>query len=289
MTEARSVAPAQAGLLRDELATIVRGAGVPVAFGGTVMNRRLRLSEFHGTRTDGLRDLQVRPGAGLGGRAMLQGRPLAVSDYGMARTITHDYDEQVLAEGISSIAAIPVTLKGQCRAILYAAVRQPQALGDRALDALALSGRRLEQQLTRQDRVEDEVARAATMLETRRIEPSDAAVLEDLRALHSELRAIAGAMADPELSHRLTAAAGRLAALGGGEPTPARRTSVRLSGRETDVLSYVALGCTNDEIAHQLSLTRETVKAYLRSAMRKLDARTRHHAVVEARRALLLP
>jgi DNA-binding CsgD family transcriptional regulator len=42
-------------------------------------------------------------------------------------------------------------------------------------------------------------------------------------------------------------------------------------------------------VAERLTLTRETVKAYLRSAMRKLDARTRHEAVVLARRQMLLP
>ncbi|WP_319460721.1 response regulator transcription factor [Micromonospora sp. RTP1Z1] len=62
-----------------------------------------------------------------------------------------------------------------------------------------------------------------------------------------------------------------------------------LSPRETDVLACVALGCTNADVAEQLGLRPETVKSYLRSAMRKLGAHTRLEVVVAARRAGLLP
>ncbi|WP_262281805.1 response regulator transcription factor [Micromonospora sp. MA102] len=62
-----------------------------------------------------------------------------------------------------------------------------------------------------------------------------------------------------------------------------------LSPRETDVLACVALGCTNADVAGQLGLRPETVKSYLRSAMRKLGAHTRLEVVVAARRAGLLP
>lgn len=53
----------------------------------------------------------------------------------------------------------------------------------------------------------------------------------------------------------------------------------RLSRREIDVLRLVAVGETNLEIAAQLRLSPETVKAYLRAAMRKLGARNRTGAV----------
>ncbi len=55
------------------------------------------------------------------------------------------------------------------------------------------------------------------------------------------------------------------------------------------MLAEVARGLTNAEIAERLALRPETVKAYLRSAMRKLDVHSRHHAVAAARRAGLLP
>ena len=76
---------------------------------------------------------------------------------------------------------------------------------------------------------------------------------------------------------RDTAAAGRSAG------------DVSLSPREIDVLACVALGATNAEIAGSLGLREGTVKAYLSSAMGKLDAATRHAAVTKARRSGLLP
>ncbi len=62
-----------------------------------------------------------------------------------------------------------------------------------------------------------------------------------------------------------------------------------VSPRELDVLAQVALGCSNAEAGRRLSLLPETVKSYLRSAMRKLGASTRFEAVVAARRQGLLP
>ena len=59
--------------------------------------------------------------------------------------------------------------------------------------------------------------------------------------------------------------------------------------RELDVLTQVALGCSNAVAAKRLSLRTETVKSYLRSAAAKLGAHTRHEAVSKARRAGLLP
>ncbi|HEX2212889.1 MAG TPA: LuxR C-terminal-related transcriptional regulator, partial [Mycobacterium sp.] len=62
-----------------------------------------------------------------------------------------------------------------------------------------------------------------------------------------------------------------------------------LTSRELDVLAQVALGCTNAEAAKRLSLRTETVKSYLRSAAAKLGTKTRHEAVIRARRSRLLP
>ncbi|MER6875782.1 helix-turn-helix transcriptional regulator, partial [Amycolatopsis sp. NPDC000673] len=59
--------------------------------------------------------------------------------------------------------------------------------------------------------------------------------------------------------------------------------------RELDVLAGAAAGQTNADIAEALGLGAETVKSYLRNAMRKLDAKTRLQAVNAARRANLLP
>jgi DNA-binding CsgD family transcriptional regulator len=114
----------------------------------------------------------------------------------------------------------------------------------------------------------------------------DPARWEELRALHSDLRLIAQDLADDVLRSRVHGVCARLAALGGA---PAGEPSVRLAPRETDVLAMVALGYSNAESARRLSLRPETVKSYLSSAMTKLDAHTRHEAVVRARRLGLLP
>lgn len=61
-----------------------------------------------------------------------------------------------------------------------------------------------------------------------------------------------------------------------------------LSARERDVLQLVATGAANGDIAAELGLRPNTVKAYLRSVARKLGAANRTHAVALAREAGLL-
>ncbi|GAA4550507.1 response regulator transcription factor [Pseudonocardia xishanensis] len=56
-----------------------------------------------------------------------------------------------------------------------------------------------------------------------------------------------------------------------------------VSAREYDVVRLVASGLTNIEIAEQLQLSSNTVKAYLRTVMRKLDARNRAQLITRAR------
>jgi DNA-binding CsgD family transcriptional regulator len=120
----------------------------------------------------------------------------------------------------------------------------------------------------------------------RRLEIDDPARWEELRAVHSDLRLIARDLPDEALRERVHAACARLAALG---TVRATGSTVRLAPRETDVLAMVALGCSNAESARRLALRPETVKSYLSSAMTKLDAHSRHEAVVRARRLGLLP
>ncbi|MGW5373690.1 response regulator transcription factor, partial [Streptomyces sp. NPDC004011] len=105
---------------------------------------------------------------------------------------------------------------------------------------------------------------------------------EQVREAHAALRALAPRITDPQLRAELLAACGLLTA-----PRPAGGAS--LAPRELDVLSWVAAGATNAAVAERLGLRPETVKGYLRSAMRKLGAHTRGEAVTAARRAGLLP
>ena len=113
---------------------------------------------------------------------------------------------------------------------------------------------------------------------------------ERVREAHAELRELAQAVDDPAIRSRLHAVCDRLAGPADvaadprdGLPAP------RLAPRELDVLAEVALGRTNAEVGERLGVFPETVKAYLRSAMRKLQAHTRYEAVVAARRCGLLP
>jgi len=58
-----------------------------------------------------------------------------------------------------------------------------------------------------------------------------------------------------------------------------------LSSRELEVVRFAAQGMSNPEIAEQLFLARGTVKAYMESVLRKLDARNRVEAVMVAARS----
>ncbi|MBF6470848.1 MULTISPECIES: helix-turn-helix transcriptional regulator [Nocardia] len=283
MTHTALLRPRDSDALRAEIRWVAGAAGVPVAFGGEVHGDALLLSEFVGTLTNGLRGLAVVRTSGLGGRVMESGRPAAVSDYRRASSITHDYDGPVSGEGIRSVLAVPVVVDQRSRAVLYAATRGISPLGDRTADLAVQAGRRLATEIA----IRDEVDRRVRMLEL--VAPSAEAapaITEELRDIHAELRGMARSAEDDRLRGRLHAVCERLTRVMAGEPHP---DSPRLSRRELDVLSQIALGCTNQEAAQRLSLGPETVKSYLRNAMVKLDARSRHEAVVAARRHGLLP
>jgi DNA-binding NarL/FixJ family response regulator len=55
-----------------------------------------------------------------------------------------------------------------------------------------------------------------------------------------------------------------------------------LTSREIDVLRLIAGGNANKLIGHQLSITEETVKGYVKSILSKLGAKDRTHAVTVA-------
>jgi DNA-binding NarL/FixJ family response regulator len=55
-----------------------------------------------------------------------------------------------------------------------------------------------------------------------------------------------------------------------------------LTERERQVLTLLARGYTGEEVARELSVSAETVRAHVRNAVTKLHARTRLHAVVMA-------
>ena len=63
----------------------------------------------------------------------------------------------------------------------------------------------------------------------------------------------------------------------------ARRSGCdRLSGKELKVLAELARGNTTEEIGLLLAVSPHTVRTHVKNLMRKLDARTRAHAVAIA-------
>ncbi|MFC6886726.1 MULTISPECIES: helix-turn-helix transcriptional regulator [Actinomadura] len=288
-----------AGAVRSAVLSLHRATGLPMVFGGALNGRdRLRITELVGNTTDSLSGLVVRQGNGLGGKAMATGRPGWVSDYPRAATISHDYDRPVGREGLLSIVAVPIVVRRQVRGVLYGALREPLSLADRVVTAAVQAARDLEQDLAVRDRADEAMVRygghAAPPGPGTEASATAAARWEEVRAVHAELRDLAERVRDPATRDRLREASLRLAAAGrlappaaSGDPAPP--AGPVLSPRELDVLSYVAIGCTNAEAAQRLGLLPETVKSYLRSAMRKLDSHTRLEAVSTARRAGLLP
>jgi DNA-binding CsgD family transcriptional regulator len=280
--------------MRAALGQLRRTTGLPAAFGGLLHDGDdgerardaapdqaggVRIAQLDGTVTSALRGLEIYPGNGLGGKALALARPCAVTDYRVARHISHEYDAAVAAEGLRSVLAVPVVVRRRVRGVLYGALRTALPIGDRTFDAAVAAARDVEQSLL----VRDEVRRLISVTHEA---PAGPAAWEEVRAAHTELRALAPRVADEGLRGEILAVCGRLAgaATGAVAGIPAG-----LAPRELDVLSCVASGATNAATAELLGLRPETVKGYLRAAMRKLGAHTRLEAVVAARRAGLLP
>lgn len=281
--------------LRGALRTLRQATGLPLAFAGLVEPGpgQLRISELQGNRTTALQGFAVHSGNGLGGKTVALARPCCVTDYSLSRQISHEYDAAVAAEGIRSVLAVPVVVRRQVRGVLYGALRTAQPLGDRTVGAALDAARDLEQALVVRDEARDLLATARAGA----AHGDSAGAWEEVREAHGALRALAPRIDDPVLRAELLRVCGRLAgasasgeeAAGPGAPVRDGRERVALTAREVDVLACVAMGATNAVAAERLGLRPETVKAYLRSAMRKLGAHTRLAAVVAARRAGLLP
>ncbi|MEU6391147.1 LuxR C-terminal-related transcriptional regulator [Streptomyces sp. NPDC046939] len=272
---------AEAVEMRAALVRLRRATGLPVAFGGlTPSAGQVRIAELSGAATNALRGLAVSAGNGLGGKALYLARACAVTDYHGSRHISHEYDAAVGAEGLRSVLAVPVVVRRRVRGVLYGALRSAQPLGDRVLNAAVAAARDVEQALVVRDEAQALLEAAST--------PSGAGAgaWEEVREAHGALRALAPKIVDPALRAELLAVCGKLAS---ASAPRARETAPVLAPREVDVLVCVAAGATNAAAAERLGLRPETVKGYLRAAMRKLGAHTRGEAVVAARRAGLLP
>ncbi|WP_435278021.1 response regulator transcription factor [Rhodococcus yananensis] len=275
--------PRDIDTLRAELRSLGSATGLPILFGGAVQGADLVLTGHVGTRGRRLRNLVISSERGLGGRAIAEQRPGAVTDYFASRHITHDYDRPVASEGIESLLAVPVVVRGVTRAAMYGGLRTPAPIGEVVAERFVRSAR----ELAREIEIRDEVDRRITLLENTEGDPRPLprAVSDTITESYLALRELAAITADPELEEHLRAIEEKLRGIGGAGGKTAR---VSLTARERDVLGYVALGCRNAEIAERLSLSTETVKSYVRGVLAKLEVHSRHEAVVEARRQGLI-
>jgi DNA-binding NarL/FixJ family response regulator len=86
-----------------------------------------------------------------------------------------------------------------------------------------------------------------------------------------------GAPMSPEIARRVVEAFHR--------PLPKESEAVKLSPRERELLDFLSEGLSNKEIADRMSLSVETVRAYLKRIYDKLHVRSRTEAALKYRAA----
>jgi len=279
--------PSDFELIQQATREIASSTGFSLSFGGLTSGIELTVSAFCGARTGNLDGLKVRKERGLGGLAMAQRSPRFTRNYERESDITHDYDSAVLGEGVVSLLAIPIIAGGTLRGLIYAgshSLVEPDTAAARPAVAIATA-------LGNELAIRDEVTRRLVALRSPADSGMSAVAEEHLREQFAQLRQLAASVSDREVKNKLhDIGRGLTVALSMSAPELLpRKRDVRLSPRETDVLACVALGYSNARTAALLSLTEQTVKGYLGSAMKKLDASSRFTAVATARKLGLLP
>jgi LuxR family transcriptional regulator, regulator of acetate metabolism len=276
-------------LLRDSLSELARRTDFPLVFGGFAEHQNVILSRLLGNHGSSLSGLIVHAGAGLGGRALLERRIRLTTEYGSSRVITHDYDRPVLAEGITTLLAVPVIAGGSVRAILYGGLRDGGGIGGISIEPALAVARSMAARLEPRPQNPSAAQRAACPPAP--VTSLSGSQMEDLRSLYAEIRSIGARVADAVLRERLQELERRIASIAHGDVSgvPEEWARTLLTAREADVLSLAALGRTNADIGHTIGVTVSTVKSYMNSAMRKLASTTRFEAVATARRLRLLP
>ena len=111
--------------------------GAEVAFAAVLdaTGRRFSIGHLAGARTPRLAEVVSNPGIGVGGRCIQLREPVQVRDYVSARTITHEFDAAVRAEGLHAVFAVPLRIDGTVCGAVYGAARTPGWFGERALSA----------------------------------------------------------------------------------------------------------------------------------------------------------
>src|SRR5699024_6382284 len=160
----------------------------------------------------------------------------------------------VLGEGIRVLVAVPTLHGGEVTGMVYCGHRSDYDAAAPQTGDLVRRVRQLSVDLARLGYRQEPQRNAASEQLYPDLDPSGR---EALRHTYAELRAIRSGIVDDETRERLTAVEARLADILSGHnpdnfqtPVPA----VRLSPRETDILSHVALGWSNARIAETLGL-----------------------------------
>lgn len=280
MTSAGQLERRAGPLLQYRLDQLSRESGLPVLLGGMTTQasggRRLHISKGVGTLGHGAMGLEVTPRRGLGGTVVSRARPYRIEDYANSTSITHDYDHVVVdQERIRSIFAFPVVVDGAVRGVIYGATRDTQPIGDVAMRQAGAAAEALSKDL------EDHLTPPQPAAD------GDYPTLARRRAglALRELAQLSRSVADPALRDQLARIHADLGGSAWNGPSHQARgaAAVVLTPRELDVLRLVEVGASNTVIASELGLMLPTVKAYLGSALRKLEVRNRTSAVHVAR------
>lgn len=267
--------------IRTALASLKNATGIPVTMYAQVLpDNSLQISAWIGLRTPALQNLTIESGVGVGGRVVKTRRPVGVSDYTRANVISHELDTLIQDEGLHSIVAVPVIVQREVRGVLYVGVHSSVRLGDKVIEEVTMTARILEQELAINTAMRRSDGSRGTNSNGRMMSSAE---WEQIRSTHSKLRMLANRIEQEDLRQELEDLCDQMVA-----PVHVKQTT-KLSARELDVLSCVALGHTNVEAAEEMGIGAETVKSYLRSVMRKLGAHTRYEAVNAARRIGALP
>lgn len=264
------------------LKQLLANTGVSLAFGGSVdPNGSVMLDCFVGPTLGAAPGGEVAQGEGLGGKAAALRTGISVNDYFDSRRITHRYDHIIRAEGLRSLVAVPVIVSRRVVGMMYGAFRTSDIIGGRIERTVGHEARALEQALLVRELAAPRVS--GDELEAARLR-------EELREAHRSIRALARQTSEPGVRKALAVMAERL--LQASSEKGHGAVEIIDSGvtvREKEVLQLAGAGLPNQVIADALGLSLHTVKSYMKSAMSRLNARTRLEAVVAARRNGLIP
>lgn len=150
-----------------------------------------------GTLGDGLRELVVPSGFGLGGKVAASGRPDRVDDYLRSSAITHHFDQHVAEEQLGAVIGVPMSFAGHFGGVLYTGLRRSERFGDDTIDAVWRAAEVGAEQLYVADRLRQQTEAAVTAERSRIAEDLHDSVGAMLFTVGAQLRDL---RSDPDAS-----------------------------------------------------------------------------------------